>query len=512
MRGRVFRRPVWVVAVAVVIGLAVADRGHGPADEPTAAIPAAPASATLDPDAQGSVWFCTEGTSMPGDFADHSVVVANPTGEAVTAEVSVFPATAMGSVTPEAPPHTLAVPVPARSQAEVRLADVVVSRFTAAMVEIDSGSAVVEQRVQGPTGIDVTPCAGRSSENWHFAAGSTRRDARLLFTVFNPFPGRAVVSFTFSTDEGAREPQPLRGVLVPARSLVVVDATDLVPRYASVATTISSQAGRVVAGRLQVFDGTEGLEGLTAGSGIPDPRTLWVFPTGPATGEAVEHLVVYNPNDREAAVDVTVWWDAPEPGDDPLPIPVAVPAHQRVAVVMGDPGPYPLPSESVAYRPTTPRPEQSGFWAAVQATNGVPVVAERVSASPAASTPAGVATTAGMSASATRYLIAANRADGAEVAVAVVNPSPDSIARVTVSKVADGRTQPLAEMDAREVAPRGRLVVPVDRLTGGHAYGLLVEASQPVVVSRTLLVHHGTGMASGASVPFAPVPLDPAAL
>ena len=111
-----------------------------------------------------------------------------------------------------------------------------------------------------------------------------------------------------------------------------------------------------------------------------------------------------------------------------------------------------------------------------------------------------------------RYLVAGNRADDAEVALAVVNPSADSIVRITVSKIADGRTSPIDQLDSREIAPHGRLVLPVDQLTDGDSYALLVEASQPVVVSRSLLARSGTGMASGISVPFGPIPLDPAAL
>lgn len=511
MNGRVMRWPLVVMALATLIGLAVADRAD---DEPApgAAMDSQEiTSAAPGPDAEGGVWYCAEGTSLPGEFADHSVIVANPTGIPVTAAVSVFPSTPVGSVSPSAAPEEVQLNVPARSQASLRLADVMESQYTAALVEIDSGSATVEQRVQGPTGIDVIPCATRSSADWYFAAGSTRRDARLIFTLFNPFSDRAVVKFVFSTDEGTREPQALRGVLVPARSLVVVNATDLVPRFSSVSTTIESQAGRVVAGRLQLFDGTEGLEGLTAGPGIPAPQTQWAFSAGPADAGVAEHIVLYNPSDQEAAADISIRLDALDSGGALAPFEVSVPPQQRVALVFGDGGAFPLPPEPFAYSAAGSLPEGVGFWVAVQVYNGVPIVAERVAAASAASSPAGVATTAGTPVAAVRHLIAGNRADGAEVGLVVVNPSPDSIALVTVSKIADGRITPIAQLDPREVAPHSRLVVPVDRLTDGDAYALLVEASQPVVVSRSLLARSGTGMSSGASVPFDPVPLDPSA-
>ncbi len=505
------RWPLIVVALATVIGLAIADRGDDEPDVGLARTAQQVVSAASGPETGAGVWYCSEGTSLPGEFADHSVIVANPTATAVTAAVTVFPSTPVGSVSPSALPEEVLLNVPGRSQAILRLAEVVESQYTAALVEIDSGSAVVEQRVQGPTGFDVVPCASRSSAAWYFAAGSTRRDARLVFTLFNPFPDRAVVKFTFSTDEGIREPQALRGVLVPARSLVVVNATDVVPRFSSVATTVEAQAGRVVAGRLQLFDGSEGLEGLTAGPGIPELQTQWVLPTGPADANVVEHIVLYNPSDQVAAADIRVGLDLLDLAGALAPFEVSLPPRQRVALVLGNEEAYPLPDAPFSYRAAEALPGGVGFWAAVQVYNGVPIAAERVAASSAATSPAGVATTAGTPATAVRHLIAGNRADGTDVVLVVVNPSSDSIARVSVSQVADGRVTPIAQLDPREVAPHSRLVVPVDRLIDGDSYALLVEASQPVVVSRSLLARSGTGMASGNAVPFDPTPLDPSA-
>lgn len=505
------RWPLVVIALATVIGLAIADRDDDGTDGRLARSSRGAISAAPGPEAQGGVWYCSEGTSLPGEFADHTIVVANPTRVAVAAEISVFPTTPIGSVSPRAIPEKVQLNVPAGSQSSLRLAEIVESQYTAALVEVDSGSVVVEQRVQGPTGTDVVPCASRSSEVWHFAAGSTRRDARLVFTLFNPFPERAVVKFTFSTDEGLREPHALRGVLVPARSLVAVNATDLVPRFSSVSTTVETQVGRIVAGRLQLFDGSEGLEGLTAGPGMPEAQTQWVFPTGPADQGVAEYIVLYNPNDREAAAFVSIRPDPSELGDVLPPIELRVPAQQRVALVFGNQENYPLPSAPFAYGAGDYQAEGVGFWAAVQVYNGVPIVAERVVAALAASSPAGVAATVGTPVHARNHLIAWNGADDADVALVVVNAWPDSIAQVTVSKVANGRITPIAQLNPREVAPHSRLVVPVDQLTEGGSFALLVESTQPVVVSRSLLARTGTGIASGLSIPLDPLLLDPSA-
>ena len=96
----------------------------------------------------------------------------------------------------------------------------------------------------------------------------------------------------------------------------------------------------------------------------------------------------------------------------------------------------------------------------------------------------------------------------------MVNPSPDSISLVTVSVIADGRTVPIAQLNPREVAPRARLVVPIHELAGlgdGRSYALLVEATQPVAVTRTLSTSGATALSSAPAIPIAPTPLDPSA-
>ena len=499
------RWPLIVVALATVIGLAVAERGDDELGPGAARTVQGMVSEAPGPDARAGVWYCSEGTSMPGEFADHSIIVANPTGIDVVAEVSVFPSTPVGSVSPSAGPERVLLNVPARSQAALRLAEVVGSQYTAALVEVDSGAAVVEQRVQGPTGIDVVPCATRSSAVWHFAAGSTRRDARLIFTLFNPFPDRAVVKFTFSTDEGVREPHALRGVLVPARSLLVVNATELVPRFSSVATTVESQAGADrgrEAPAVRRHRGTGGADRGAGDPGAPDP--MGVSHRACRGERSRAHRAVQPLRSRSSRRHQHSDGRVRPRGTPWRRSRVSVPPWQRVVLAFGNQSAYPRPDAPLSYGVAESLPEGVGFWAAVQVYNGVPIVAERVAAASAASSPAGVATTAGTPATAMRYLVAGNRADDAEVALAVVNPSADSIVRITVSKIADGRTSPIDQLDSREIAPHGRLVLPVDQLTDGDSYALLVEASQPVVVSRSLLARSGTGMASGISVPFGP--------
>ncbi len=497
---RVARTPLVVVALLAIVSLAVAEQMTNQTVVRDTLLHQELISAAPGSDASAGVWYCSEGTSLPGEFAEHSVVIANPSAQDINAMVTVFASTSTE-------PKPVSLQVSARSQASLHLSEVVAAQFTAALVEVSSGIAVVTQRVQGPTGFDVVPCATRSSQTWHFPTGSTRRDARLLFSLFNPFPTRAVAEFSFITDDGPREPRALRGVLVPARSLVVVDVTAEVPRFESLATTINVLAGRLVAGRMQVFDGSDGLEGLIAGPGIPQAHAQWLFPNGPAAVGIVEHLMLYNPTQQAAQMDITIHTDAISNANLHPPFEVVVPPQQRVTVVFDALGNFPVPAAPFVYSAASLIPKDSGFWVEVFAYNGVPIAAERVGAAAALASPAGVALDAGVVARAYRHLIAANESAGVEVGLVVVNPSAESIARISVATLTDGEVTPIEELTTQEVAPLGRIVVPINELVEDSAFAVIVDSSLPVVVTKSLLAFDRTGLSSAAAVPYNPLPL-----
>src|SRR5690606_19871749 len=113
--------------------------------------------------------------------------------------------------------------VPARSVERIDLVDLAEGSAVAALVEVDGGAVVVTHHVVGPLGRDSGPCSSVSSDVWHFAWGDTSRGSASLIALFNPFPGDAVVDFSFVTSDGVREPQALTGMVVPAGSVIVAD-------------------------------------------------------------------------------------------------------------------------------------------------------------------------------------------------------------------------------------------------------------------------------------------------
>ena len=198
----------------------------------------APLATSGDDDALTATWYCAGGTLGDETFADHTVVLANPSAVEATVELTAFAVVAPEPIVVDldtseditadlvlAPPEvaaatevTIPVVVPPASVERVRIADVeaVTGDTVAVLVESDSGSLIAEHLVTGPDGAAMAPCSSTSAARLIFAGGTTRRQARQVLSVFNPFPGDAVVDISFTTDGARRSPQIYEGLVVPS--------------------------------------------------------------------------------------------------------------------------------------------------------------------------------------------------------------------------------------------------------------------------------------------------------
>jgi hypothetical protein len=383
---------------------------------------------------------------------------------------------------------------------ELRLGDLVPAPLVAALVEAAGGPVAVEHRVTGPHGVDVGPCASASAPVWHLASGATTRDAREVVVLFNPFPTDAIVDITFDTDAGSREPVRFQGFPVAAGTVVGVDIGDDVAREPQVSATLRTRAGRVVAERLQEFDGSLGPEGLAVALGVPQPSTTWAFPDGMVDDTRTERIVVYNPGDERAEVEVQVLPTGDERAPAPQPFGLSVRAGTFAVVDYG------------AEDRVVPGVEHATL---VRSTNGVPVVAER--ATTQAGEPNGgdddtddgddkggdgaaddMASGPGAVVAATRWAFPSSTR-GPEVGLrfVVFNPDPERSVPVTLLTAANGREAPVDGVRATAVAPGGRIALDAD----GDWPSWVVEAGAPVVVERVLVGEGGVALGTGVGIP-----------
>jgi len=472
-----FARRVTVVAglVGALLTGAAVDRLPGPFEADGGAVrlpPGMPVAAP--PAALSSTWYCAGGTATVGGMADAHVTIANPSSRPVQGTLRVHPS--------DGEARTVPIAVGAHDRANFRIGDVVAAPYAAATVELDGGGVVVEHIVHGPNGFSASPCASTPSEKWYLANGSTGRDDELLIFLFNPFPEDAIVSVAFDTEEGRRVPQDLQGVIVRSGRLLVVKPADHF-RYASVATAVTTRRGRLVVDRLQRRGGTR--PGLSLALAAPSAGPVWYFPEGSTAPGTDQSIHIYNPGEREADVDVELTLEA----DSAEPFTLKVPAGQHTTLALG--------AEDRV-------PKGPGFSVTVRSMNDVPVVAERTIA---AATPAarnGVTHTFGSRVLAREWVLAVGGATAALAESVVVQNAGDADATVDVVGLQDGREVAFPGLQGQHVPAGGRAVLPLADHVLAPGLSLVVRASAPIVVERTLHLVTGVGLSATVGIPLWP--------
>ena len=528
------RVPVVLVLAAAVAGAVALDAGQDPPDGAGASGGGAAHSvdspvmpATPGPSAESSTWYCAAGTSDEGGFADHTVTIQNPSDDDLEATLTVYRGavlspTSAGEATADdaaTVPVVDEVRVPAGERVAVRLADVVAAPLTAALVEVDGGDVAVEHRVSGEHGEDAAPCATFAAPTWHFAWGSTARDAREVVVLFNPFPSAATVDASFVTEDGRRAPVRFQGLPVPPGSVVGVDLGDDVTRADQVAATFRVRSGRVVAERLQQYDGSLGPEGLALTLGTPGAGTGWVFPDGEASAASpatpapedradpredrdalvtTERIVVYNPGDERAEVDVTA-----VPTGDAL-------APQPFSLSIG-PGRY----EIVDYGGQQRIEPGVAHATVVRSTNGQGVVAERVlldegpvpsEARDGTPRPGELSVAIGARLAATAWRLPSVGdvgGDGRTAEIVVFNPDADATRTVDVTMTAADPDESLISPPPVDVAPGQRVAIALDAEAVAAAGDVAVAADGPVVVERVVRSADGRRVSAQPAIPVA---------
>jgi hypothetical protein len=485
-------------------------------------IPALPVQAASE--ARSSTWYCASAlaakaeedvASEPQESGSrdvvHTVVIANPTEGSIEARVTAV----TGDPAADDAPASQTVTVPARGQASVDLIDLLrASEHSlvagdgemlplAAVVELDGGGVAVEQEIVGPQGRALGPCASRAAPAWHFAWGATTRDARELLVLFNPFPGDVKVDAVFSTPGEVREPVRWQGLTVPAQHVMAVEVGEDVTRRSQVAASVRARDGRLVVGRVQIFDGSIDVAGVTSTLGQPVPAETWTFPHGGIDGNTTEALVAYNPTDETADVDVAVLPDDP---DVRTPEPFGLVLRPRRSVVLD-------------YADESRITPGVGHTTVVTSTNGVPVVVERVLASSDQERRA-MSAARGSAVAATTWTFPVGRGEqaapsaeaGPDEGVAVrsryvvINPDPEQSTTVALTLHHDGTSTEPEGLQDIEVGPERRVELALPEVASPNESGgagpvsATVHADHPIVVERVVAVD-GVDVIAGPGIP-----------
>jgi hypothetical protein len=461
--------------VLVLVGAAVVDGRVGRPSEEVATEVQTPMAAR--PGARSSAFFCTGATATSEGAANGTVVVANAGTNAIGGTVTAFPS--------DGEAKEVGIRVPAAGRAAVRLADVVTAPYASALVELDGGQAVVELTASGPLGESISPCASAASTRWYFAEGITTKDAVETITLFNPFPEDAVVDMVFNTEEGEVTPQALTGLSVRGRGMAAVDVGQHVQRREAVAARITARVGRLVAGRLQTFDGSVARKGMSVQLGSAAPGDLWYFPEGFLADGLTERFQLFNPNRDEARVQVELTLEE----GTAEPIVLTVPGESRVTLSANDEARIP---KNVPHAIT------------VRSTNGIGVVVERTIDAASPSTRSGLAITLGGRVATLEAVVAAGQLDESTDQWVIVQNVSTRPARVTLTLLDEGVRVTPTGFDRIDLAPRQRRAIRLADAVRRGPTPLVVSSTTPVVVERDLYKLRAPGTAMSVAIPLRP--------
>lgn len=497
-----FRWPALLLIPAIIVAALILDWQR---PEPKAAEVVATriASAVRPDSASSATWFCVAGVlddnaigfseedveagasqdtpdaQNTREFAavtSHIVTVVNASTENRTLRIVEYTAETPVRVEPEPTEQIIG-----SGETLLLSGDVVGS----VMVEADGGGVYVEHETGTELGSDSSPCASTSSSRWEFPGGETIQGSYESIVLFNPFPEDAVVQLASSSDTGRRIPASFEAAVVPGRSFRVFDVSTEVTQATHAATSVDVRSGRVVAQRIIVRTPRERGSGLTSTTGTPSSSLVSYLPMAQATPSRSTSVLLYNPGDERAEVDIELRID-----DIVIPafeVPLPPLARQRLDLS------------------TEPRMQEllegeREYALIVRSANGVPIVSEIEYTSTAVgdeATVEGMAALVGSPVAATRWLVGAPLTveDDDVSALVLMNPSFETISQVSVTVLdADGNRSSAATI---ELGTGGRRRVAFAELGVTGPATLIVSSNSPIVAARELVSLSSISIAIG---------------
>jgi hypothetical protein len=358
------------------------------------------------------------------------------------------------------------VPAQSRLTVDVNAIPAVAASPVSVIVEVSRGGLAAERTMfwfdaAGGMGGHTGKAATRPSTTWYLAEG----DAGFFDTwvlIVNGAALPATVTADFLTDSGAIV---RRGYRVAAGARLTIHA-NAVPGLAGRAFSVRLASDRPITVERAMYFGRPGLgwEGGHASGAIAAPSRTWFVAEG-RTGFFFDmYLLLANPQTQSVSVTLSYLRPAGEPVVESRTLP---PSSRTTVFVDGVPG---LADTEVSVAVAASQPivvERAMYWPGNAWTDG--------HASPA------------VDALGTRWILAEGEAGGRssfETYVLVANPHPTPTSLTFTILRESGAPVRLT----RSVGPNARLTLwsGEEPLLAGHRFGVVVDASAPVAVERSM--------------------------
>ena len=241
-------------------------------------------------------WYLAEGSTAGG--METWLLVQNPYRSPVHVDITFQ--TGSGEVSP---PDLQGVEIPARSRSTFELANWVPDNYeVSTFVEALDGRVVCERAMYGDNRAWAHDSIGTSvtSQQWYLAEGSTAGGMETYVLIQNPNDYDVPVNVTFDTREGDNSPLDLQGKTIPAHSRETIRVNDWVTTY-DVSTYVFCPTSGVVCERAMYGDGRAWAHDSI---GATSPADAWYLAEGSTGGGMETFVLVQNPNDTAAKVNI----------------------------------------------------------------------------------------------------------------------------------------------------------------------------------------------------------------
>jgi hypothetical protein len=282
---------VIVLVLVVVVGGAIVARST--TSSPPSGPPPAPGSIVSATAAESSAWYCTGQSTASEQIAVGSLDLTNTSTRTVAGTVTSVSDNGAKVATP--------VSVPARGQT-VLGTPTTAGSWVSQSVIMTGGGVAVTQFVHGPSGWSQAPCRSDTSRQWYFPSGTTSGSDDIYLALFNPSSTPDVVDLTFVTPSAVVHPISFQGIVLQPGQTQVENVGTYVQDQSSVATTVTTRTGRVVASETQVLSGTP--SGLSLVPGSPRAQRQWSIPESQEVVGGSSSIDIFNPGSTPESVTV----------------------------------------------------------------------------------------------------------------------------------------------------------------------------------------------------------------
>ena len=350
-----------VLPAILVAGLLIDARFQSGVDGVENALGVKTESAVPGGESLTSTWYCPTAHSrkleVGGVEARTELVVTNTAAEPTRASINL--------ISPTSARRLVHLEVPGLSSRSLEVADYITDELVSALVEAPISGVTASRRIRSTYGSDVASCSSVVADAWYVVSGDTQADAVSHLVVYNPLPTDAVVDLSFASEAeaGVYIPPELVGLVVPAANTISIDIGAHVRRRDVLSATVRARLGRVVVDHLQRFDGSSGRVGFSTKLASASTSTSWYHPVVLLGEKERVSVVMSNPTDVVADVEVTV-----------------VSGEGKIESAITSVGPYDvtqmqvLPKTEEALIANTLFTSAESFGIIVESSSGIPIV------------------------------------------------------------------------------------------------------------------------------------------